>query len=156
MKMKLAVISVTLLGMAAGATAQEGTGPQTEAWEALPVPATKEGVSAREMEVLKKHYKWKKSDQLPKGYTLKELYTIMDDSADNTLEMEDYDWQLRKLVVALMVVGDKAFAKELDGRAVPIQKEALQMLTPLWEKYKLHYPKTEELAAAIKRLPETQ
>ncbi len=145
-----------MLGLAVGANAQESTGTQKDAKEVLTVPATKEGVNARELEVLKKHYKWKKSDEFPKGYTLEELYKIMDDSTDNTLELEDYDWQVRKLVVALMVVGDKAFAKELDGRAVPVQKEAITMLAPLWEKYKLHYPEVEQLAAAIKQLPEAK
>jgi len=109
------------------------------------------GVNPKEMGVLIKHYQWKKDEALPREYSLEALLKVMDDSADNTLELEDYDWQARKLVVALMVVGDRRFAKELDGRAVPVQKEAITMLAPLWEKYALHYPEVQEIAAALRR-----
>ncbi|HWL54545.1 MAG TPA: hypothetical protein VNQ90_19045 [Chthoniobacteraceae bacterium] len=111
-----------------------------------------EGVSPKEMAILRKHYQWKKDETLPADYSLEALLKVMDDSADNTLELEDYDWQARKLVIALMVVGDQRFAKELDGRAVPVQREAITMLAPLWEKYGLHYPEVQEIAAAMARL----
>lgn len=125
--------------------ANETGHPTTEM--VLPAASPK-GISAKEMAVLKKLYRWSKEDTIPKSYTLSELHKIIDDCADNTLEREDYDYQVRKVAMALMVVGDKAFAKELDGRAVSVQKEAAQMLKRLWKKYKLRYPATEAIANA--------
>lgn len=107
-------------------------------------------VSPAEMQVLVKHYRWKKDGEFLVNPSLEEICKVMDDCADNTLELEDYDWQARKAVALLMVIGDKRFAKELDGRAVSVQREVVLMIKPLWEKYGLRYPETERIAAALK------
>jgi len=158
MNTRLLIVAAALTGMGLCAKAEEKPPAASSASAVSTVPAgsagteAAEGLSPREKEVLRKHYQWKKGESLPTAYSLEELHRIMDDSADNTLELEDYDWQVRKLVIALMVTGDRRFAKELDGRAVPVQKEAITMLRPLWEKHQLRYPEVEEIAAAIKRL----
>jgi hypothetical protein len=107
------------------------------------------GISPAEMEALKKSYYWE--EQLaPPTFGPRELEKRMDRSADPMLDGEYAEGQTTALAVALTSVGDDTFATVLATRSPEVQASVTRsLLRCLWTDYKLHYPKTQAIAASI-------
>lgn len=111
------------------------------------------GISPAEMHALKESYYWGEHHS-PRSFGPGDLEKLMDRSADPTLDGERAEGQTTALAVALTSVGDETFSTLLASRSLEVQASVTRgLFANLWTHYKLHYPKTQAIAASIPQDP---
>ncbi len=114
------------------------------------IPDAAKGINDSEMRALERTYYWK-AEYDPPTFSERELQSLMDRSADPSLDGEYAEGQSSAVAVALATVGDKYFATVLATRSAEVQSAVIGNVRYMWTHYKLQYPMTQAIAAGIEQ-----
>ncbi len=115
----------------------------------LQPPAERPGINRREMDALVQSYYWQRNSPVP-SYTPAELSGLLRALENPRLDGESAELAFSRVVLALAVVGDEAFAKALSQQSAFVRKRLSRDLPYLWPRYQLKYPRTRNLLLKIR------